>query len=873
MNWDCLTDMPYGITGESTAIVYEDKTIYFFSDGGDSLSDVTVQMYDPDTDSWEIIDPSPSTRTEASVAIFRNLIYVIGGVSNGNPTNTVRIFDPETNKWSDGPSLPSPIKKAAVAVADKLYVIGGKKDNSWLGDMTTLTGPDSKWDTQDPGIPNELGKMPYPSAFIIGGYIWLIGENYQYPGPDQLVFLYDLYQGVWDSIKVEGLATPRARYSGCSTAVTGNGKGNLFLFGGIGMGTTSSTNYADLLQASIYPVISRNATHDGGYYVGDTLEITITQVSPASMYTFRISSTPSCEDNAGGTVDKSWDGYKNQVKFYPVRPVEEAYLCFSAGRCPATLRRSCSQHLLSHGLEITRSSCAGIGCCWDESKPLNPCFHKEGEDPGTPRLQWMTLLLWGEPFPIIDPPNGTDAPKTGTPGTPSPQSEPTNQPQTAAPGGQGGGKLTSDDILLMLVIICMLAICACGFYGITLRKKKTEHELQQIEVGDDSPTRYTILKKLGSGGYGYVFSVRRKSDGKVFAMKYIIVDSDEERRDAITEFETMKELQGHPNIVNLVDMFMSWSQNPGVSDEVTPTRQTDFNDAENLVQQATMRRYVCIVMEYHEHGDLKTFLIDHKGPLQEATVWYIASEVTSALQYMHSQVPPVMHRDLKPENLLISNPGCATNGHPTPTVVITDLGLARGMSEQTYCQTQAGSLPYVAPECWQRRYSVKIDMWALGCILYAACTMRVHSSNTRVMFSDVTKLNFSKELLVELSSHGYSRELGGLILSLLNPDPHVRPSAEDCHKYTEDHLMTMYGIKTKQVDFASLQRDLLRKKSQRTKDMLRPVGGHEGPAPVYPPTFAGSGGHLQDCREDESSEGTYLLQSSSCSSSSVKGFK
>eukprot|EP01064_Diplonema_japonicum_P026594 TRINITY_DN3806_c0_g1_i1.p1 TRINITY_DN3806_c0_g1~~TRINITY_DN3806_c0_g1_i1.p1 ORF type:complete len:936 (+),score=169.91 TRINITY_DN3806_c0_g1_i1:66-2873(+) len=852
MNWEVLSDMPNGVTGDNTMIVYQDKLIYVFSEGGMMKNDVAVQEYNPQDGRWTIVDNSSTTVTKASVAFFQDLVYVIGGVAgDGRELDTVRIYDPAKKTWFKGPNLPYTIQQAAVAVSDKLYVIGGKRNDVWINDMTSLADPSSKWDASAPDIPAQLGHMPYPDSYVIGSYLWVFGNRYEDPGPQMVVFIFDLYQEEWDSIRVEGLQASRARYAGCSTAVTGNGKGNLFIFGGLELQDSSNpTDYADLLQASIYPVVTRNGTHNGGYWVGDTLAVTITQVSPASKYTFRISSSPSCLDNAGGTLDKGWDGYKNQVKFIPSEPVEEAYLCFSTGRCPAKLRRDCLNLIQEAGLAFTRSSCAGVGCCWEENNGQHgQCFHKVGEDENN-RLEWMTPLLWGEPFAISFPPNNTDIPATMSPPTTAPStdepepSQPTESPQTSDSG------MTSDDILVLLVIVCCLLICACGWYITTVFKKTrgNRDSLPVAEVGDDTTTHnYKILKKLGSGGYGYVFSVQRKCDGKIFAMKYIIIDSDEERRDALLEFETMRGLQGHPNIINLVDMFMSWSEGPGAAEEVS--KQTDLYDSENLVQQATMRRYVCIVMDFYEAGDLKTYLMAHREPISEPTIWYIASEVTAALEYMHSQVPPVMHRDLKPENLLISDSQHMSNGYPTPTVVITDLGLARGMSEQTYCQTQAGSLPYVAPECWQRRYSVKVDMWALGCILYAVCTLRIYSNNTRVMFSDATKPNFSQELLAELQGCGYSRELAGLILKLLNPDPHVRPAVSDCRACINNHLLKKFGVEAKPIDTDCLQ--------QEVKNIKRQAVQRQPAVETR---------NLQE-EEDYSTEGSYLLNSESHSSS------
>ncbi|EKF27329.1 protein kinase, putative, partial [Trypanosoma cruzi marinkellei] len=112
-------------------------------------------------------------------------------------------------------------------------------------------------------------------------------------------------------------------------------------------------------------------------------------------------------------------------------------------------------------------------------------------------------------------------------------------------------------------------------------------------------------------------------------------------------------------------------------------------------------------------------------------------------------------------------------------IVITDFGLSRVM-DKTFCETGVGSLPYVAPECWQRHYSTKVDIWATGCILYAACAKRVESDNVKVMFSECGRPDFKKKLIEELTQvYGYSLALAAFIVYLLEPDPVRRPSAEE----------------------------------------------------------------------------------------------
>jgi serine/threonine protein kinase len=127
-----------------------------------------------------------------------------------------------------------------------------------------------------------------------------------------------------------------------------------------------------------------------------------------------------------------------------------------------------------------------------------------------------------------------------------------------------------------------------------------------------------------------------------------------------------------------------------------------------------------------------------------------------------------VHRDMKPENVLMDKDGTR--------VVVTDFGLAFNKDQQ-YIMTEAGSLPFVAPECWKKKYSVAVDVWAMGCILYAMCTRRASGSNTRTMFSDSLKEGFYEEIRHEMRM--YSEELVDLICAMLERDPNHRPTAQE----------------------------------------------------------------------------------------------
>ena len=123
----------------------------------------------------------------------------------------------------------------------------------------------------------------------------------------------------------------------------------------------------------------------------------------------------------------------------------------------------------------------------------------------------------------------------------------------------------------------------------------------------------------------------------------------------------------------------------------------------------TYENYLYNVMEYAKGGEL-TQLINSKDETPETKIKDIFKQIYSAVKYLHNK--NIIHRDLKTNNIVFLD-------EEKTHVAIIDFGIS-----STSCGgdvLKAGTLKYLPPEILTGdtfKNSNKIDMWALGIILY-----------------------------------------------------------------------------------------------------------------------------------------------------------
>lgn len=272
---------------------------------------------------------------------------------------------------------------------------------------------------------------------------------------------------------------------------------------------------------------------------------------------------------------------------------------------------------------------------------------------------------------------------------------------------------------------------------------------QRVKV---SGRDYQVVRKVGEGGFSFVFLVR--SGGRKYALKRMLIQIEEQESAAQNEIAAHG-LVDHPNVMPLV-----------------------AHDVK--VRGCTTQREALLVFPFYDHGTVQDLIekCQRRGaPLPEDRIYRLFRCTCTAVQAFHHCSPPYAHRDIKPHNLLLKPSGIE--------VVLMDLGsVARARVEiksrrnalalQEEC-AQTCTAVYRAPELFEVASECHIDertdVWSLGCLLYA------------MAFGDSP---FDGSALSALSgkvrfprTHAYSENFCELIMFILNVDHTKRPFIDD----------------------------------------------------------------------------------------------
>lgn len=173
-----------------------------------------------------------------------------------------------------------------------------------------------------------------------------------------------------------------------------------------------------------------------------------------------------------------------------------------------------------------------------------------------------------------------------------------------------------------------------------------EDELKQIAENIESINQkkaplkyigdYALLDHLGSGAFGCVYKVRKRSGQNLLAMKEVNLhnpafgkdkkDRDSSVKNIVSELTIIKEQLYHPNVVRYYKTFLE-------NDRLYIVME--------LIEGAPLGEHFSSLKEKQQH-------------FSEERLWKIFIQLCLALRYLHKE-KRIVHRDLTPNNIMLGD--------------------------------------------------------------------------------------------------------------------------------------------------------------------------------------------------------------------------
>ncbi|KAI3818667.1 hypothetical protein L1987_12482 [Smallanthus sonchifolius] len=226
-----------------------------------------------------------------------------------------------------------------------------------------------------------------------------------------------------------------------------------------------------------------------------------------------------------------------------------------------------------------------------------------------------------------------------------------------------------------------------------------------------------------------------------------MICNDEESLELVRkEISVMKSLQGHPNVVMLC--------------------------AHSILDMGRTKEAL-LVMEYCDKSLVNVLESRGAGFFEEKQILLMFRDICNAVFAMHCQSPPIAHRDLKAENLLLGPDGLwklCDFGSTSTNHKRFERPEEMGIEEDNIRKHTTPA--YRSPEMWdlllREVISEKVDIWALGCLVYRICYFKS-------AFDGESKLQVLNGNYRIPEVPKYSSSMTDLIRDMLQSSPDSRP--------------------------------------------------------------------------------------------------
>lgn len=233
----------------------------------------------------------------------------------------------------------------------------------------------------------------------------------------------------------------------------------------------------------------------------------------------------------------------------------------------------------------------------------------------------------------------------------------------------------------------------------TLHQRQFRKRVDELEQGASlSNERFTVVRKLGSGGQGTAY---------LATVQYLCDRFLNESENSDVEMVVLKEfiLPGFENPALLTEIVAR------IQHEALLLKSLNHRQIVRVIDAFIddLRGY--LVIEHVEGTSLRERVLQN-GPLLESETVELAKQMCSILEYLHGHAPQVVHRDFTPDNLIIDYKG---------NLKLIDFNLAKvpNLTDSALC---AGKPPYMAPEQVRGCPEPASDFYSMGALLHFLLT-------------------------------------------------------------------------------------------------------------------------------------------------------
>ena len=206
-------------------------------------------------------------------------------------------------------------------------------------------------------------------------------------------------------------------------------------------------------------------------------------------------------------------------------------------------------------------------------------------------------------------------------------------------------------------------------------------------------------------------------------------------------------------------------------------------------------------MEYYDGSFLNKFIKKYKYNnkfIEEYIIYNIILDLCLGIKEIHEN--NLIHRDLKPENIFITKDN---------KIKINDFGISKKF---IYKSALIGTNNYMAPEMIKgEKYNNKIDIWALGCIIYELFTLKMCFQGEN-LFDIVNKIINEKHGKIDENKYNYKWQW--LIDLLLKKKYEERPDINKVYELIKNEIKN--NIKNEILNYSDkIGKNLSEKKEKK----------------------------------------------------------